>query len=188
MIFKRAQLLKLVALSFVAALAACATVVGGCGSPAFQLKLEGVGEADRLKKYTTLVVEKFENDAGEGVPTRVLEDLPDGVIAHLNQCYPLAFVKVTRTTSSSPDELVVHGAITEYDLRRLELVVGVSLADASGEELTRAEGRWGLGIAGAPGMGYLVGRAGREIADGIAKARGVEMQPGWGCSGPGSAG
>jgi hypothetical protein len=190
------QLARFVGLPLIAVLFGCAPV-----SPAFQLKLDKTEEAAGLKKYTTLVVKDFENDAGEGVPSRVRQDLPEAVIAQLNECYPQAFEKITRKTSGSPEELVVSGTITEYDegnrFARLmiagrgsaRLVVDVSLGDASGRELTRGEGRWVFAMGGlvgaAVGMGNLVQAAGSEIADGVAKTLGVKMAAK--CSDPRSA-
>ena len=179
---------RLAGAAVIAALVGCAPV-----SPAFQLKFEEATGADAGRKYTTLVVKEFENDVGEGVPPGLLRELPEAVIARLNECYPQAFEKIGRKTSGSPGELVVSGTITEYDegnrfarfmigggAGSSKLAVDISLADPSGTVLTRAEGRWVYAIGGwigaVGGMVTLVDLiAGIEIADGIAQIQGARM-------------
>lgn len=169
-------------------------ILSGCApaSPAFQLKLDEAGTT-RVRGYTTAVVRTFANDSGEAVPPDVLQDLQKGVIAQLEQCYPQAFQKVTREATGAAEELVVSGTIIQYDegnrfaramiagLGSATLVVEVSLADASGSELIRSEGRWVFamgGIIGATfGMGSLVDMAGSQIGDEIARARGLTPVP-----------
>ena len=89
---------------------------------------------------------------GESLPPRVLQELPEAVMAHLNECYPGAFGKIDRTASGSADELVVGGTITEYregsrfaramliGLGSAKFASDVSFVDGqTGRELTQAK-------------------------------------------------
>jgi uncharacterized protein DUF4410 len=185
---------RLVGLQLIVMLVGCASL------PAFQLKLHGAGETTAFSEPTTLVVKAFESDAREAVPPWALQALPEALIAQLNECYPEAFQKIARMASGAPEELSLSGTITEYDegnrftrflvagVGSVRLVVDVTFGDASGREVTRAEGRWVFamgGIAGAiVGMRGLIETAGAEIADAVAKARGAKMMAK--CARPGS--
>jgi len=67
-----------------------------------------------FQRYTTLVLKDFQNGVGDALPARVLQDLPEAAMAHLNECYLGAFGKIERTATGSAEELVVGGTITEY--------------------------------------------------------------------------
>jgi hypothetical protein len=137
-----------------------------------------------------LVVQDFKNGAGDALPPQVLTELPEAVVAHLNECYPQAFGKIERTASGSAEELVIGGTITEYregsrfaramliGLGSAKLASEVSFIDGqSGRELTKAKVDllWAMGglIGASQGIEDLIEKAGRQIADAIAEKRGV---------------
>jgi hypothetical protein len=118
-------------------------LIGGCAATPLQVvKAE---PAVDFRRYTTLVVEDFQNGVGDALPLRVLQELPQAVIAHLNACYPGAFSRIVQTPSGSPEELIVGGTITEYrekiwyDLYdRVKFTSEVTFVDGqSGREFTK---------------------------------------------------
>ena len=61
------------------------TIWGCAATPLPVVKAEaGVN----FQRYTTLVVKDFQNGVGDALPPRVLQELPEAVMAHLNECYP----------------------------------------------------------------------------------------------------
>lgn len=83
----------------------------GCRAIPVQV-IKPEGDVD-LQRYATLVVKDFQNGVGDALPPRLLQELPEAVMTHLNACYPLTFSKIARTATGSAEELVVEGTITE---------------------------------------------------------------------------
>ncbi len=162
--------------------------IWGCAATPLQVVKAESGV--NFQRYTTLVVRDFQNGVGDALPPRVLQELPEAVVAHLIECYPQAFSKIERTASGSAEELVVGGTITEYregsrfaramliGLGSAKLASDVSFVDGqSGQQLTQAKVDllWAMGglVGASQGMEDLIEKAGRQIADAIAEKRGV---------------
>lgn len=175
----------------------CATVaaVAGCAS------LEVVKADPRINasQYKTLVIGDFDNAIGNALPSRVQNDLPNAVIAHLTECYPGAFEKFARSGGSSAEELVIRGTITEYQegnralrfvaagLGSAKVAADLSFYDGqTGQQLMLAKGNWVYrygGIAGAiGGIDDLVQSSGASVADLIAEKRGATKKEKQGCA------
>jgi len=163
-------------------------VMSGCAATPLQVVKAEAGVD--FRRYTTLVVKDFQNGVGDALPPRILQDLPEAVVAHLNECYPKAFGKIERTTSGSSEELVIGGTITEYregsrfaramliGLGSAKFASEVSFVDGqSGKELTKAKVDllWAMGglVGASQGIEDLVEKAGKQIADAIAEKRGA---------------
>lgn len=86
-------------------------VLWGCRAMPLQV-VKPEGEVD-LQRYATLVVKDFQNGVGDALPSGLLQELPEAVIAHLNACYSLTFSKIARTPTGSAEELILEGTITE---------------------------------------------------------------------------
>ena len=118
----------------------------GCRAMPLQV-IKPEGEVD-LQRYATLVVKDFQNSVGDALPSGLLQELPEAVIAHLNACYPLTFSKITRMATGSAEELVMEGTITEKRQDGLEesrpsggLLSVVTLGDGqSGKVLLQING------------------------------------------------
>jgi hypothetical protein len=160
----------------------------GCAATPLQVVKSEAG--GNFRRYTTLVVRDFQNGVGEALPSRVLQEVPDAVVAHLNECYPGAFGKIDRAVSGSADELVVGGTVTEYregsrfaramliGLGSAKFATDVSFIDGqSGRELTQAKVDllWAMGglVGASQGIEDLIEKAGRQIADAIAEKKGA---------------
>ncbi len=162
--------------------------IWGCAATPLQVVKAEAGV--NFQRYTTLVVKDFQNGVGDALPPRILQDLPEAVMAHLNECYPKAFGKIERSASGSAEELVVGGTITEYregsrfaramliGLGSAKIASDVSFIDGqTGRELTKAKVDllWAMGglIGASQGIEDLIEKAGRQIADAIAERRGA---------------
>ena len=99
------------------------------------------------------MVKDFQNGVDDALPPRILQELPEAVIAHLNECYPRVFSKIERTAQGSAEELVIEGAILEY-------------REKSGEE-----GRPGV-TKPVGELTFADGQSGRELAQ-ISEGRGA---------------
>ena len=163
-------------------------VMSGCAATPLQVVKAEAGVD--FRRYTTLVVRDFQNGVGAALPPQVLTELPDAVVAHLNECYPKAFGKIERAVSGSAEELVVGGSITEYregsrfaramliGLGSAKIASDVAFVDGqTGRDLTHAKVDllWAMGglVGASQGIGDLIEKAGRQIADAIAEKRGV---------------
>ena len=163
-------------------------VMSGCAATPLQVVKAEAGVD--FKRYTTLTVKDFQNGVGDALPPRILQDLPEAVVAHLNECYPKAFGKIERTAAGSPEELVIGGTITEYregsrfararliGLGSAKFATDISFLDGqSGRDLTKAKVDllWAMGglVGASQGIDDLIEKAGRQIADAIAERRGA---------------
>ena len=160
----------------------------GCaGSP---LEVTRAGSEIDFQRYTTLAVRDFHNGVGDLLPRRVLQELPEAVMARLNECYPMAFEKIERMSSGSADELVIEGTITDYregsrfaramliGLGSARLTSEVSFVDGqSGRQLTQAKVDllWAMGglVGASQGIEDLIDKGGKQIADAIGERRGL---------------
>jgi hypothetical protein len=163
-------------------------IMSGCAATPLQVVKAEAGV--NFQRYTILVVKDFQNGVGDALPPRVLQELPEAVVAHINECYPKAFARIERSSSGSPDELVVGGTITEYregsrfaramliGLGSAKFTSDVSFTDGqTGQPLTQAKVDllWAMGglIGASQGIEDLIEKAGKQIADAIAEKRGV---------------
>jgi hypothetical protein len=170
-----------------------AMAIGGCAS---------LGDARiSARQYRTLVVADFENAIGKALPTRVHQELPGAVIAHLNRCYSGAFDQILRAARGTADEVVIRGTVTDFQagnrnlqyagsifgLGTAKFAVDVSFSDGqNGQPLGLAKGEWEYRYGGVKGsvwgMDDLVRSAGANVADLIAEKRGATRQEATGCA------
>jgi hypothetical protein len=165
--------------------------IWGCAATPLQVVKAEAGVD--FKRYTTLAVKDFQNGAGEALPPQVLQELPQAVVAYLNECYPAAFGKIERMPSGSAEEVIVSGTITEYregsrfaramliGLGSAKFASDVSFIDGrSGRELTKAKVDllWAMGglVGASQGIEDLIEKAGRQIADAIAEKKGARKR------------
>jgi hypothetical protein len=177
-------------------LCAMAVAVTGCASVAVVKEESGIED----QRYRTVVVADFENTIGNALPVKVQQELPAAVVAHLNQCYPGAFDKVSRAGQGAPGELLIRGTVTAYQAgnRALRFFAGaygaggakfsadVAFYDGqTGQQLLVAKGDWTYrygGISGAiGGIDDLVQSSGADVADLIAEKRGATKSEKQGC-------
>ena len=144
-------------------------VMSGCAATPLQVVRAEAGVD--FKRYTTLVLKDFQNGVGDALPPRILQDLPEAAMAHLNEGYPGAFGNIERTASESTEELVVGGIITEFregsrfrratlaGLGTAKFASDVAFVDGqSGKELTMAKVDllWVMGAWSAPRKGSKI--------------------------------